>query len=59
MWRVDVMVVVGTSNAAWLIVYAIVSRSHKPLLAAMLQGYLLAWIGHFYFGGWCCISLLL
>ncbi|ORZ39482.1 hypothetical protein BCR44DRAFT_355285 [Catenaria anguillulae PL171] len=41
--------IVGTTNAAVLIVAAALRRQPKLLLAALLQGYAFAWVGHFFF----------
>ncbi|KAI9190042.1 hypothetical protein H9P43_001475 [Blastocladiella emersonii ATCC 22665] len=39
----------GTTNAAGLIVAAILKRQPKLLALAIVQGYAMAWIGHFFF----------
>jgi hypothetical protein len=39
----------GTSIALGLIVLAFVTRAWWLLLVALIQGYLFAWIGHFFF----------
>jgi len=41
--------VIGTSVALALVVTALASQSWWLLFVALLQGYALAWVGHFFF----------
>jgi hypothetical protein len=41
--------VVGTSVALLLLVMAVLTRNGWLVLAALVQGYAFAWVGHFFF----------
>ncbi|MEN9413029.1 MAG: hypothetical protein RLZZ342_116 [Candidatus Parcubacteria bacterium] len=40
---------IGTSHAAALVLMAFLAWRWEPVLFALIQGYLFAWIGHFFF----------